>query len=380
MARYHFRPLLAWLIAVPLAVGFLAAPAFAEVNITDRGVVVRHQRSQAQKMGDKHHGFVARSQGMTAGALATGSVTLIDAGGLEYYINDNITFSTSSSASGAMSEASYTHAVAATTSGGGTTSSTLNDAFDGYNTLCVSLTNATGTCETGNSDYVIYNKNGASSLECNGRQVVFNTQTVGQLQMYRKVFVPTNDTFARWMNIFTNTGGTTITFNAIIANNLGSDSNTRIVSSSNGNNTAEVTDTWISSFQEYSAGTSSDPRLGHVFQGIGAATPLAFLNFVDGDDNPWWGYHITLLPGQTKMIVNFVTGQPSKAAANAKAAELVGLPPNSLGCMSIPEQTEMVNFAPSASAIPTLGPMALLLLAGFIAVVGILLIVRLRIS
>src|SRR6202040_1416512 len=51
---------------------------------------------------------------------ATGSQSLIDSQGLKYFINTNITFSTSSSASGAASEASYTHAVAASTSGGGT--------------------------------------------------------------------------------------------------------------------------------------------------------------------------------------------------------------------------------------------------------------------
>src|SRR6202049_3579760 len=99
---------------------------------------------------------------------ATGSQALIDSQGLKYFINTDITFSTSSSASGAMSEASYTHAVAASTSAGGTTSSTLNDAFDGYNTLCLSLNNTVATCETGNANFVIYNKNGPATTECSG--------------------------------------------------------------------------------------------------------------------------------------------------------------------------------------------------------------------
>ena len=46
---------------------------------------------------------------------------LIDDSGVEYFINTDITFSTSSSASAAMSEASYTHSVAASTANGGTT-------------------------------------------------------------------------------------------------------------------------------------------------------------------------------------------------------------------------------------------------------------------
>ncbi len=151
-----------------------------------------------------------------------------------------------------MSEASYTHAVAATTLNGGTTSSTLNDAFDGYNTLCLSLNNTVANCETGNANFVIYNKNGPATTECLG--AASGVEPPGRLprpddrqhhSMQRKVFVPDNDSFGRWLNYFTNTGATPQTVTAVIANNLGSDNNTKIVTCSNGNATAEVTDTWI---------------------------------------------------------------------------------------------------------------------------------------
>jgi hypothetical protein len=382
MGIHCMRGVSARRFVIPVLLGFSAGAAFAEVTITDRAIVARHQRAQAQEKGEKRqHNRPAASQGgMTARALATGSIQLIDAAGLKYFINDNITFSTSSSASGAMSEASYTHAVAATTSGGGTVASTLNDAFDGYNTVCVSFTGALGPCETGNANYVFYNKNGAATTECGGRQVVFTAQTSGQLQMSRKVYVPSDDTFARWMNIFTNTGVTPLTFTMVTGNNLGSDANTRIVSSSNGNNTAELTDTWVSTFQNYSGTTSSDPRLGHVLQGVTPATPLAAIHFADGDDNPYWGYQITLAPGQTKIIMNFVTAQPSKAAANAKAAALVALPPHAVECMTLGEMAQVVNFAPPqpGEAIPALGLAGLMALILSLAAAGILLIVRLR--
>lgn len=309
---------------------------------------------------------------------STGGITLTDSGGLKYFINTDITFSTSSNASGAMSEASYTHAVAATTSAGGTTMSTLDDAFDGYNTLCLSLTGATGPCETGNEDYIIYNKNGKPTTECNGRQVVFNTQTINTgtttLAVSRKVFVPTNDEFARWLDIVTNTGSVSQTFTMVIYNNLGSDSNTRIDGSSNGNTTAEVTDTWVDTFQNYSGNTSSDPRLGHVVQGVGASVPLTNIHFVNGDDNPYWAYSVTLAPGQTAIIMNFVTGQPSRAAARAKAAELATLPPNTLQCLTPTEAAEVVNFnakftAPTHAA-PAVDHRGLLALTGMLFLMG----------
>jgi hypothetical protein len=336
----------------------------------------------------EHHALKSalKSAGNKKPNRATGSQALIDNSGFKYFINTNITFSTTSSASAAMSEASYTHAVAATTLNGGTASSSLNDAFDGYNTLCISLNNTVANCETGNANFEIYNENGPATTECPGaisgvnRQVVFPIDTEGNLQIQRKVFVPDNDSFGRWMNYFTNTGATPMTVTAVIANNLGSDSNTVVVTSSNGNATAETTDTWITSFQNYSGTTSSDPRLGHVLQGLGGSVPLAGINFVNGDDNPFWGYTFTLNPGETKIIVNFVVGQPSKAAAAAKAAQLVALPPAALQCTTTTEQRQLANFlaAQPVVTIPTVSGIGLLTLACGLALAALAVLLKRR--
>jgi uncharacterized repeat protein (TIGR01451 family) len=323
--------------------------ATAKTHRISAGSAVRNVNfGRSIKPGEKQHRGVA----LNAVITATGSAQLIDASGLKYFINTNITFSTSSSASGAMSEASYTHAVAATTSAGGTTMSTLNDAFDGYDSICVSLTGATGPCQTGNAAYTIYNKNGPAALdatvpavpECTNRQYVFAAQTIGGLSVSRKIYVPTNDSFSRSLNYFTNTTGAPITFNMITSNNLGSDSNTRVVTTSSGDNVVTTADTWVTSFQNYSGNTSSDPREGHVMWGPGASVPISFVNFVDGDDNPYWDYSITLAPGQTGIIMNFVTALPTKAAAAAQAAALDALPATSLQCMSAAEKSQLLNF------------------------------------
>ncbi|HTQ78744.1 MAG TPA: hypothetical protein VMM92_02025, partial [Thermoanaerobaculia bacterium] len=220
------------LLACQLLTVLFAAAASADVSLVEHQTLQKRQARQARQ---------ARQVKTKPGhpqppTRATGSQALIDASGVKYFINTNITFSTSSSASAAMSEASYTHAVAATTSGGGTVSSTLNDAFDGYNTLCLSLDNSIASCETGNANFVIYNKLGPATTECQGttsgvnRQVVFPAQQVDtgntHVSIQRKVFVPDNDAFARWLNYFTNTSGAPVTVTAVIANNLGSDSNT----------------------------------------------------------------------------------------------------------------------------------------------------------
>src|SRR5882757_9040556 len=130
------------LVSVLLAL-FTAQLVSAEVTLTERKTL-HQQLAHAQKDKPAHT--------RPDGSKATGSQALIDASGLKYFINTNITFSTASSASGAMSEASYTAAVAATTLNGGTTSSTLNDAFDGYNSICIAPTGATGPCQSAGND------------------------------------------------------------------------------------------------------------------------------------------------------------------------------------------------------------------------------------
>jgi uncharacterized repeat protein (TIGR01451 family) len=315
-----------------------------------------NQAKHAAKMArHAHHGLTPVTSSLHPRAEATGSIQLIDAAGLKYFINTNITFSTSSSASGAASEASYQGPIVASTSAGGTTMSSPSDMFDGYGAICVSLTNAVGPCATGNANFTMYNKNGPPAFDatvpagpaCTNRQIKYPAQTIGGLSVTRKVFVPTNDRFIRWMNFFTNTTGAPITFTMISSNNLGSDSNTRIVSSSSGDNVATTADTWVSSFQNFSGKTSTDPRIGHVLWGPGAATPISNIHFVDGDDNPFWTYPITLAPGQTKAILNFTTGQGTKAAANAQSAALDLLPPNATQCLSAVELGQIVNFAVS---------------------------------
>lgn len=198
-----------------------------------KATTVQGQRANGKRQGKlpkrKHHrgytyqGGNVQGDGIhNVGIQATGSQALVDMAGVKWFANTNITFSTSSSASAAMSEASFTHAVAASTLNGGTVNSTLNDAFDGYNSLCVSFTGGPtpGTCQTGSATFTIYNKNGAATTECpsgvtsTNRQVVFPAQvmgdstTMGNITVSRKVFVPDNDSFARWINTFTNTGTT----------------------------------------------------------------------------------------------------------------------------------------------------------------------------
>jgi FG-GAP-like repeat/FG-GAP repeat len=346
--------------------------ASADVAMTDRRMLRRQVRAE----NARHKTDKAKRRAANGDVVADyGSVGLIDGSGLEWFLNTDITFSTTSSASGAMYEASYTTSVTGTysstytttttTTSGGTTTTTvttvgttltqLNDAFDGYGTLCVSLTGATGPCTTGDASYTIYNMNGAPTMEGNGRQVDFPVQTIGgTIDVSRKVYVPSGDSFARWLNIVTNNDASAQTVTLITSNNLGSDSSTVITSTSDGDRVAELTDTWVVTGQGNTvtgACCNNDPRVGHVLRGPGGAIGLESISFTDGDDNPYWSYTFDLNPGETRIIMTFAVAQPSKTQAATKAAQVAALPAAALQYMSATEKGQVLNFSvPSGSS------------------------------
>lgn len=367
------------LLGAALAAGtLLSRDILADVTATDVTAWKAQQRAaNEQKKVEKR---LRRPQPASSGrvsALSTGSQRLVDSSGLEYFINTNISAETTASASGAMSEASFTGPVQATTSAGGTVASTLSDAFDGYNALWFSLT-LTGPAETGDAAYAVYNRNGAASLDsaCAGRRVVFPSQAIYGLTVSRRVFVPANDSFARWETVLTNPTAAPIAVNVISANDLGSDSRTLIDATSSGDAAATPADTWVTTWQTWGYPTptrSSDPRLGHVLWGPGGTGP-SVVSFADGDDIPYWTFHVVVPANQTRILLHFVTGQPSKAAARAKAAQLASNPltANAAACLTEQELTELVNFAGAVAEarIPALGRTGLLALVAAIAAAG----------
>lgn len=354
------------LVAVPLLPAtvnassndpYAAGVAVSSAHIQGDTVPARALAPTSEKDGDGQEVPSTAVQGDgNLSAAATGSQGLVGGNGLKWFVNTDITFATSSSASGAASEASFTLAVPATTSAGGTAASTLSDGFDGYNALFVDVAGIQIGTDTN-----AYNQNGPSALDgaCGDRQVLFPVTSMQGLDVQRSVYVPADGNYARWFNSFTNPTGAAITVAVGTSNNLGSDSNTEITGSSSGDLASQVGDTWLTSFQKYSGTTSSDVRLGHVIQGAGAAVAPTIINFVNGNDNPYWAWDITVQPGETVSIMNFAVGEYSKARAAASAADLAALTPgsdgvvNGLRCLTEAQVGSIRNFAvPEISVAP----------------------------
>ena len=68
---------------------------------------------------------------------------------------------------------------------------------------------------------------------------------LANLDVTRKIYVPSTGYFARYMEILTNSGTAPVTVDAQIFSNLGSDSSTRIITTSSGDQVFGTDDFWL---------------------------------------------------------------------------------------------------------------------------------------
>jgi hypothetical protein len=316
----------------------LAVSANAEVSLTDRQEAYR--------------------QAVAAGGAEADVRDLTDSQGIAWSVLMNVNvhwtssyWSSSSSsywvplASGAMSDAQFNSSMSYTTVSGGTTFGPMNTPFYGYNGLCLRQSSSAGPCKRyGPFDYSVFHDNGLATLE-ETREYAFPAQTFGNLSVTRKVFVPSADSFARWLTSVTNNDATSQQVSLIMMTNVGT--GLSVVTSSDGDATAETSDQWVTTWH---AGTPAVARLGHVLQGPGASvTPaqVAFgADFGTGYSTNYiyWSYTLTVAAGETATIMNFAAPTTSRAAAATKAAALTALGGYALDLMTDEEKCQVVNF------------------------------------
>ena len=178
--------------------------------------------------------------------------------------------------------------------------STLNDAFDGYNEMCVSLL-AHWPLPDQNAAYVLTTTSPASidatvpsTPECSGRQYVSPLHATGGLNIVRSTF---HQRHLRMLDKhFTNT---TVrrSFNMTMGNNLGSDNNTRSPAVQRRQRRDDRRPR--ASFQGTQARRQSDVRLGHTRAGRRRRSPSSTLSMVTTtvvDSN------ITLQPARRRSL------------------------------------------------------------------------------
>ena len=296
-------------------------------------------------------------------------VTLKDTNGTKYNINTQVFGPTLSNASGAVTNATFVQPVTVTSYYVGFTpwflflttytvqrqvNVPLTPAFGGFNGLLIAGANGEKFPVP-----LVFNPAQVASEECpdsNGKnkQLVFATQTfavAGQnITVTRKVYVPSNQDWVRWLNIVTNAGPNPTQVAVVLLGVLASGSNTKLVATSTGDSALTTADLWFTTAQSVPQGTTSlQPRIGTVVQGPGAATPVSNIGISTTTSPPGktaFSYIPTIPPGGTVIIMTFATVQGKSKAAKNTCNDLVAnpLPSSAIKCMSEVELSQVVNF------------------------------------
>jgi hypothetical protein len=298
------------------------------------------------------------------GALAHAlPVELKDSNGTRYNVNTQVSPLISDSlASGALTDATYTAPTTVTeyyffeTFFGGISTATakyqvnvpLTPAFAGFNGLLISSLNG----QTLPSPLVFNPGQPLTGEDCpdsNGtnQELIFPAQTFGaaNLTVTRKVFVPHNKAYLRWLSIVTNTGQSPTTVGISLRGLIASANNTKIVATSSGG-TLGASTLWFTSAQSVPQGEKSlEPRIGYVLQNTGAGTPASNVG-INSVGQAAFTYTPTIQPGGTAIVMTFVTvqGQSSQAKSTCENLVATPLPSDAITCMSEQELAQVVNF------------------------------------
>lgn len=172
--------------------------------------------------------------------------------------------------------------------------------------------------------------------------LALSDDTGSDLRLDRRIFVPIQDGFARYLDQVTNTGSSTRTLTLTLATNLGSDGGTQLIATDAGGLGYDAADHWLVT-DDFDG--SGDPSMAHVVWGDGGQAPDSASQSGDNIRQQWT---VTLAPGQTVGLLHFAVQASNQASARATAERLVALPPEALAGLSAAELASIVNFNTAA--------------------------------
>ncbi len=178
-----------------------------------------------------------------------------------------------------------------------------------------------------------------ASTEAGQRELVIGPWDRNGLKVSRKVFVPTNDRFVRFLEVLENPTGQAIEAEVKLMTSLGSGAETQIVSTSSGDALVTLEDrSVVTDWGE----ASNRSRLVHVFAGAtGRLRPsqvgidLSALSFT---------YRVTVPPGGRAILMHFAAGALTRSAAAAIVGQLGSLDGAALAELTPEERADILNF------------------------------------
>jgi len=217
-----------------------------------------------------------------------------------------------------------------------------------------------------------------ATVEEKNREIAIHQDNVGGLSVTRKVFVPADGYFARYLEIVTNPTDAPVTAGLRLTSNISGNSNggaasPEVFATSSGDTQLGVTDPatrdrWVviddvQPADPFIAGGA--PATAFVFDGPGATAAVSSAAFAQPDPAIQLGprelsyawQNITIPPGGTVALMHFVVQETTRPAAQAAAERLLQLSPEALAGLSTDEIAEVKNFAMPVDGNSTLSPL-----------------------
>jgi MYXO-CTERM domain-containing protein len=184
------------------------------------------------------------------------------------------------------------------------------------------------------------------TMELSGRQIVHGPFMTAGLQVTRKVYVPTTDRWARFLEVFRNPGTTAITATVRIETNCGSDGGTIWTGSSSGDTAFSTADRWVTTDDSDGGG---DPSLNHNFWGAGGALqPMSVGTSVfdcAAPNGPFVQYSLTVPAGGVAILMHFGGQNNTRADSTTNAQAIDRLPASTLTGLTAEEAASIRNWA-----------------------------------
>lgn len=156
-------------------------------------------------------------------------------------------------------------------------------------------------------------------------------------QLLRKVYVPEDDGFIRYLDTIVHTGTVEANFRFTTFTNLGFDGRETFVTTSGGDGAFTLDDTWFA----LDDGAGGNPAAAYVIGNGGGIAPSA-TNRVG--DNLSYTFDMTLAPGESRSILHFGVQANSPEDAVDTARALSGPTPAGLEGLSEEELARILNF------------------------------------
>jgi hypothetical protein len=175
-------------------------------------------------------------------------------------------------------------------------------------------------------------------LRSSGREVAMSPQIMMDgLQVARRIYVPPEGGYARYIELFTNLSTNEIVVPVTIASNLGSDGSTRVIYSpaSTGNRYAVTQD------------NGSDPALAHVFSGSNPPLAVSATQFSGNNDNVSYSWSLRVPAGGTASILHYAVQRAfddGNGARTQAEALSTGTQPGMFTGLSSAERASVKNF------------------------------------